>query len=58
MGIEYFIIMGFCIAGASLQAYKIGVKTGSENTIDVLHEQKIISYDHEGNIVPNPYFKV
>jgi len=38
-------------------SYKQGVREGAEATIDRLHQYKIISYNHKGDIVPNPMFK-
>tara|TARA_B100000902_G_scaffold296530_1_gene283534 strand:+ start:1730 stop:1918 length:189 start_codon:yes stop_codon:yes gene_type:complete len=62
MDIGIFIVFAICIAGCSYQAYKIGwqdgVRTGAEGALETLHEQKVISFDNKGNIVPNPYFKV
>jgi len=62
MDIIFYVLFAICIAGCSYQSYRIGynegVRSGAENTIDALHENKVISFDNKGNIVPNPYFKV
>ena len=50
------IVFIICMIGSSYQAYRIGLKLGAEFTIDHLHDQRIISYDHKGNIVPNKFF--
>lgn len=55
-----FIIFILCLAGCSWQSYTIGKKNGltegTEKALEILHEQKIISFDEKGNIVPNPFF--
>lgn len=51
-----YLIFIFCLSGASWQAYKTGLEKGSIDTVDKLHRAKIISYDDQGNIVPNPFF--
>lgn len=51
-----FIIFAVCMAGASWQAWKAGIKEGASRTVDKLHDAKIIAYNHEGNIVPNKFF--
>lgn len=62
MDIALYLIFALCIGGCSYQAYKIGyhegVRSGAEGALETLHEQKVISFDNKGNIVPNPYFKV
>ena len=62
MDIIFYVLFAICIAGCSYQSYKIGhhdgVRTGAEGALETLHEQKVISFDNKGNIVPNPYFKV
>jgi hypothetical protein len=50
------VIFVICLAGASYQAFRIGVREGSARTVDKLHKMKIISYDQVGNIRPNPFF--
>ena len=56
-----FIVFAIVLAGCSWQSYNIGVQQGlSEGTIkalEILHDQKIISYDDKGNIIPNPFFR-
>tara|TARA_Y100001937_G_scaffold124926_1_gene190609 strand:- start:898 stop:1086 length:189 start_codon:yes stop_codon:yes gene_type:complete len=60
MGIEQYLIqlvcLGILIWFASKRAYDIGVREGAAHTVDKLHKMKIISYDDEGNIKPNPFF--
>jgi len=50
------ICLGILIWYSSKRAYKLGLREGASNTIDKLHEAKIISYDNMGNIRPNPFF--
>tara|TARA_Y100000114_G_C11649198_1_gene273287 strand:+ start:46 stop:216 length:171 start_codon:yes stop_codon:yes gene_type:complete len=54
------MIFILCLAGCSWQSYAIGKKNGltegTEKALEILHEQKIISFDEKGNIVPNPFF--
>ena len=50
------IVFIICLAGSSYQAYRKGLRLGAEFTIDRLHDQRIISYDDKGNIVPNKFF--
>lgn len=52
-----FVIFSICLAGCSYMSYKQGVREGAAATIDKLHHYKIISYNHKGDIVPNPMFK-
>ena len=56
-----FIVFAIVLAGCSWQSYNIGIQKGlSEGTIkalEILHDQKIISYDDKGNIIPNPFFR-
>lgn len=56
MGIEIIAVFVIVLLGASYQAYKIGIREGSEKTIDTLHANKVIRFDHLGNIRPNPFF--
>lgn len=53
---EFILILFLVVAGASYSSYKIGLREGTEKMLEVLHEQKIIKFDHKGNIVPNPFF--
>jgi len=61
MDIMYIIFL-VILAGCAYSSFKIGhnegVRAGAESTIEVLHDNKVISFDNKGNIVPNPYFKV
>lgn len=52
-----FIIFTICLTGCSFMSYKQGVVAGASATIDKLHDYKIISYNHKGDIVPNPMFE-
>lgn len=45
-----------CCIGCAWSSYKIGLREGASNMLDLLHLQKIIAYDNEGNIKPNPFF--
>ena len=54
--IEY-VIFGFVVFGCGYSCYKIGLKTGAANAIDVLYQQKIVAFDQAGNIKPNPFYK-
>jgi len=55
-----FIIFIICTLGCSWQSYVIGNKAGltegTEKALEILHEKKIIAFDDDGNIIPNPYF--
>jgi len=50
------IIFIICLIGASWQAWRIGLREGASRTIDKLHKERIIRYDHEGHIRPNEWF--
>ena len=52
-----FILISLACGFACHYAYKLGIKEGAERTIKVLHEEKVISYDSEGQIYPNPFYK-
>ena len=58
--IEQYLIQlidpGILLCFGSKRAYNIGVREGAAHTVDKLHKMKIISYDNEGNIKPNPFF--
>lgn len=56
MEISSFIIFTICLFGCSYYSRKEGLKVGAEETINRLHQAKIISYDDKGNIVPNPFY--
>ena len=51
-----FAIFVICLVLSSYQSYKIGVRNATEITLDKLRENKIITIDDKGNIVPNPFF--
>ena len=50
------IVFFICIIGCGWSSYNLGfkqgIRQGAENTVDVLHEQKIIRYNHKGEIIP------
>ena len=54
--IEY-ILIAILIGGASYTSYKIGLKAGAANAIEILHEERIVAFDQAGNIKPNPFYK-
>ena len=54
--IEYALLAA-CIVGASYTSYRLGVRQGSEKTIDKLHSMKVIAFDQKGFIKPNPFYK-
>lgn len=60
---DLIILVGIiCLIGSNYGSYKIGhnegVRAGAESTVEILHDNKVISFDNKGNIVPNPFFKV
>jgi uncharacterized protein YceK len=60
MDIIYLIFI-IILSGCAWSSFKIGhnegVRAGAETTIEMLHTNKVISFDNKGNIVPNSYFK-
>lgn len=52
------LILGIvaCCAGCAYTSYKIGLREGAENMLNLLQQQKIIAYTNKGNIKPNPFF--
>lgn len=50
------IVFCICVIGCGWSSYNLGykqgVRQGAENTVDLLHEQKIIRYNHKGEIMP------
>tara|TARA_B100000902_G_C26437746_1_gene494581 strand:- start:112 stop:306 length:195 start_codon:yes stop_codon:yes gene_type:complete len=54
--IEYFIIFAICIIGVGYSSYRIGIREGSENMLEMLENTNIIKMDFKGNVVPNPDF--
>tara|TARA_B100001113_G_C21039040_1_gene591463 strand:+ start:929 stop:1114 length:186 start_codon:yes stop_codon:yes gene_type:complete len=54
--IEFLLISILC-GVACHNFYKVGIREGADRTINLLHDQKIIAYDNEGQIYPNPFFK-
>ena len=53
-----FILLIFfiCVIGCGYTSFQLGfkqgIRQGAENTVDVLHENKIIRYNHKGEIEP------
>ena len=47
-----FVILIVCVAGASLTGYMQGLKRGSEATLTILEEKKLIIVDEDGEITP------
>lgn len=56
MDILLYAILVIILAACSWRSYTIGLREGANNMLDLLQHQKIISYDNEGNIRPNPLF--
>lgn len=52
-----FILISIASGYACHFAWKSGIREGANRTINILHERKIIAYDNEGEIYPNPFFK-
>ena len=50
--IIYIVVIIVCGYTSYNLGIKKGVRQGAENAIDVLHEPKIIRYDHKGDIQP------
>ena len=44
-------------AGYGMYMHKQGIREGAARTVNKLHEMKVICYDNEGNIKPNPFFQ-
>jgi len=57
MEIGQFLIVSLLCGAACVHFYRQGLREGAERCIRVLHEQKVISYDSDGEIYPNPFFK-
>ena len=45
------------LAGCAWTSYKIGRRDGAESLLEILHKQKIIAYDHNGEVRPNPFYQ-
>jgi hypothetical protein len=58
MYVIFFLILTGCAWSSFKIGHNEGVRAGAETTIEMLHDNKVISFDNKGNIVPNPYFKV
>ena len=52
-----FILISLACGFACHYAYKLGIKEGAERTVKLLHKEKVISYDSDGQIYPNPFYK-
>jgi len=51
-----FIVFGFCVVGAGYQAFNIGIREGAERALARLRDDKIITFDRNGHIRPNPFY--
>jgi len=51
-----FLIGIIVVSGAAWSSYKIGRKDGAEKLLTILQKQKIICYDENGHIKPNPFY--
>tara|TARA_B100000927_G_C16361281_1_gene427589 strand:+ start:543 stop:719 length:177 start_codon:yes stop_codon:yes gene_type:complete len=51
-----FILLILLAVVSCYQCYNAGIKEGAVRTVDKLHEAKIIAFDNEGEIYPNPFF--
>ena len=40
-----FLVFIFCMAGCAWHAHELGKQTGTENTIQYLHDKGIIEFD-------------
>jgi len=52
-----FVLISVCTGYACHYAYKQGINEGVNRSLKILHNQKIIAYDSQGEIYPNPFFK-
>ena len=52
-----FILLSLVFGLTGHWAYKEGIREGANRTINILHQKKVIAYDNEGEIYPNPFFK-
>lgn len=46
------VILMVCVAGSTITAYMLGLTKGSEATLAILEEQKLIIVDEDGEITP------
>jgi hypothetical protein len=53
--IEYTIIFG-CAFGLAWSSFKLGMKSGAEACLEVLHKQNIICTSKTGELRPNPFY--
>ena len=54
--LEYLLIFSVCIIGVGYSSYRIGIREGSENMLEMLENTDIIKMDFNGNVVPKPDF--
>tara|TARA_B100001093_G_scaffold519544_1_gene609048 strand:+ start:717 stop:881 length:165 start_codon:yes stop_codon:yes gene_type:complete len=47
-----FTILVICVAGASWTSYRKGLMNGSEATLEILEEKKLIRVREDGDIEP------
>jgi len=52
MDITTLAIFTFCIAGATWTGYRQGLRNGSEATLTILEEKKLIRVLEDGDIEP------
>ena len=52
MDITTLTILTICVAGASWTGYMQGLKRGSEATLTILEEKKLIRVHEDGDIEP------
>lgn len=50
------MIPAILIVACGYTSYRIGRKDGAEAMINVLHHNKIISYNEKGDVRPNPLY--
>ena len=51
------IITMICGIAFGYHMWKQGLREGGNRLLDILHEEKIIAYDHKGDIKPNPFWQ-
>ena len=51
------IISLLCGAAFGYSMWNQGKQAGAERCLEILHLQKIIAYDHKGDIKPNPFWQ-
>jgi len=51
-----FAVLAIVVITSGYSSYRIGLREGAGNMLDLLQQQRIIQYDKDGNITPNPYY--